>query len=178
MSFLNIQLSGLSGRHHPALSGIKTTRDVQRLRPHIKMLSGDYLTYSRIAQDNKGVGDPSCRICRTSQPVSVALVPPDTVLHILTECRGTAEVRERLYPELLNLLLTVDPNDAFLASHNEFCGNNLAQFLLDCTSFNLPEHIRISHSNPRLSDIFRFSRDFCFAIHSCRMTKLKLLVNK
>ena len=140
------------------------------------MLSGDYLTYSRVVLDNKGGGDPSCRICRTSQ--SVALVPPDTVVHILTQCRGSAEVRERLYPELLNLLLKVDPNHAFLTSHNEFGGNNLAQFLLDCTSFNLPEHIRISHSNPRLSDILRFSRDFCFAIHNCRMTKLKLLVNK
>ena len=173
MSFLNIQLIGLTGRHHPALFGIETTRDVQRLKPHIKMLSGDYLTYSRIALDNKGVGDPSCRICRTSQ--SVPLVPPDTVQHILTECRGTAEVRERLFPELLNLLLSVEPNHAFLSSLNEFCGNNLAQFLLDCTSFNLPEHIRISHDNPRLADIYRFSRDFCYAIHSCRMTKLKLL---
>ena len=61
VTFLNIQLIGLNGRHHPALSGLETTIDVKRLRPHLKMLTGDYLTYSRIAEDRK-MGDPSCRI--------------------------------------------------------------------------------------------------------------------
>ena len=75
MIFLNVQLHGLNGRHHPALFGLKTTRQVEKMRPHLKMLSGDYLTYSRIALDRKS-GDPSCRICRsyTSQPV-----PPGTI---------------------------------------------------------------------------------------------------
>ena len=41
MNFLNIQLSGLSGRHHPVLLGLQTTRDVEKLRPHLKMLTGD-----------------------------------------------------------------------------------------------------------------------------------------
>ena len=49
MIYLNIQLAGLTGRQHPALAGIETTRDVERLRPHMKMLTGDYLTYNRIA---------------------------------------------------------------------------------------------------------------------------------
>ena len=84
MSYLNVQLSGLTGRHHPALSGILTTRDVERLRPHIKMLVGDYLTYSRVVLDSKGVGDPSCRMCSyygSPQPAA-----SETIEHILTEC--------------------------------------------------------------------------------------------
>ena len=87
MLFLNVQLLGLNGRHHPALFGLKTTMQVEKMRPHLKMLSGDYLTYSRIALDRKS-GDPSCRICRsyTSQPVA-----PETIEHILTECKGMAE---------------------------------------------------------------------------------------
>ena len=68
MTFLNAQLYGLNGHHHPALPGLYTTRDVEKLHPHLKMLTGDYLTYSRVASDRK-LGDPSCRLCKESDPV-------------------------------------------------------------------------------------------------------------
>ena len=84
MRFLNIQLTGLSGRHHPALSAVYTTRDAERLRPHLKMLTGDYLTYSRLAQDNIYGGDPSCRICRSTQPPHHP-APSETIEHIITQ---------------------------------------------------------------------------------------------
>ena len=106
-----IQLSGLNGRHHPALSGLYTTRDVEKLRPHIKMLTGDYLTYSRIASDRKS-GDPCCRLCKESDPV-----PLDTIEHILTECRGTTKARERILPELINALLLAKLN-TFISLHS------------------------------------------------------------
>ena len=177
MRFLNIGLSGLTGRHHPALSAVYTTRDSERLRPHLKMLTGDYLTYSRVALDNKygGEGDPSCRICRSTQPHHPA--PSETIEHIITQCRGTAEVRERLFPELLMLLLTIEPNHAYITHPPKLHSNDLtlAQFLLDCTSFNLPASIRLNHRHPGLSDLFRFSCDFCYAVHTSRMTMLNLL---
>ena len=108
-----MQLAGLTGRHHPALSAIYTTRDVERLRSHIKMLSGDYLTYSRVTQDSRSENaDPSFRICRSAHKQQS--VPPESVDHILTECIGTPEVRERLFPELLNLLLAAAPTQTYL----------------------------------------------------------------
>ena len=176
MCYLNVQLAGLTGRHHPALSAIYTTTDVERLRPHIKMLSGDYLTYSRVAQDSRSENaDPSCRICQSAHPQQS--VPPETVVHILTECIGTADVKERLFPELLNLLLAAAPTRTYLTQPLSLHTSDiyLAQFILDCTSFNLPEHLCINHNNPRLSDIYRFARDFCYAIHSSRTLKLKTL---
>ena len=45
MKYLNVSLHGLSGRHHPALSGLVTTQDVKKSRCHIKMLIEDYNTY-------------------------------------------------------------------------------------------------------------------------------------
>ena len=149
MIYLNIQLAGLTGRHHPALSGLETTRDVERLRPHIKMLAGDYLTYSRIALENEAA-DPSCRICRHTKPSQPS--PPETIAHILTECTGTAEVRERMFPELLNILLTVQPNHAYLTCPPLINNLNhtLTQFLLDCSSFNLASQYRINISNNRI----------------------------
>ena len=174
MIYLNIQLAGLTGRHHPALSGLETSRDVERLRPHIKMLAGDYLTYSRIALENVSA-DPSCRICRHTKPSQPS--PPETVAHILTECTGTAEIRERMFPELLNILLTVQPNHAYLTCPPLINNLNhtLTQFLLDCSSFNLAPQYRINISNTRIQDMFKVSRDICWAAHSSRKTKLKIL---
>ena len=45
MDFLHVDLTGLRGRHHPAITNIKTTDEVQKLRPHLKMLCGNLLTY-------------------------------------------------------------------------------------------------------------------------------------
>ena len=126
----------VTGHHHPALCGIDTTKEVEKLRPHLKMLTGDYLTYSRIALD-RGTGDPCCRICRSEQPLLTS--PPETIAHILTECRGTSEVRERIFPELLTELSGAKPDHVYLTHPPSFhkLDLNLAQFILDCTSFNL-----------------------------------------
>ena len=44
MTFLNVNLSSLRGRHHPCLSDIVTPTEVKKLRLHLKFLTGDYLT--------------------------------------------------------------------------------------------------------------------------------------
>ena len=41
MNFLNDQPCGLIGRHHPDLCGIDTTREVEKLRPYLKILTGE-----------------------------------------------------------------------------------------------------------------------------------------
>ena len=177
MTFLNTQLLSLNGRHHPALYGLMTTREVERMRPHIKMLTGDYLTYSRIVTDRQ-TGDPSCRLCRKlTVPLSLTPPPAETIPHILTECRGTAEVRERIIPELLNSLLLAKPNHPYLISQPSLYILNptLAQFILDCTSFNLPDSHRLDINCNQLVTVYNVSRDFCYAVHSSRMSQLKYL---
>jgi hypothetical protein len=160
-----------------------TTRDVERLRTHLKMLTGDYLTYSRIAED-RGMGDPSCRLCRGSYAPQSA--PPDTITHILTECKGTAEVRERILPKLLNALLHARPNHIYLIYFIFIAyltyppslltlDTTFAQFILDCTSFNLSDQFRLSVNINYIDKMFCISRDLCYAVHSSRMKKLKLL---
>ena len=51
MQYLNVQLSGLSGRPHIALQGILTTQDTKKLRLHLKFLVGDYYHAERLALD-------------------------------------------------------------------------------------------------------------------------------
>ena len=88
MEFLNVQLSGLSGYPHPAITAVTTTRDVTKLRIHLKFLTGDYLSNSRLAKD-QGTNDPA-------------------------QCRATAEPRERLLPDLLNTVNSINPNSKIL----------------------------------------------------------------
>ena len=160
MKFLNVQLCGLSGRSHPALHNIHTTQDAKKLRHHLKFLTGDYLTAERQAQDQKNL-DPSCKLC---------LAPLESAEHVLVSCRATAEIRRRIFPELLNKVALVQPNCHLLQYHSDV---QLAQFILDCTSFNLGDNFRIPAHNPGISDIYQISRDWCTAISNERARLLR-----
>ena len=49
----------------------------------------------------------------------------------------------------------------------------LCQFLLDCTSLNLDNNIRVNVDDPAAREIFRQSRKLVAAIHAERMRRLK-----
>ena len=64
MEYLNVSLTGLRGRHHPALTQIITTQEVQKSRIHLKMLAGNYFTYE--VKSIQSGGSPHCRCCLSS----------------------------------------------------------------------------------------------------------------
>lgn len=164
MQYLNVQVQGLSGTPHPALMNIYNMQEVKKLRLHIKFLSGDFLTAERQALDNGT--NPQCKLC---------LFPEETVEHVLTQCRATADTHGRLLPELLNTVLQVQPNCAILSTPIQL--QYLTQFLLDCTSLNLPATYRVPAHNPHVFHIFAVSRNWCYAISSAR-TRLLLKLKK
>ena len=153
---MNVQLSGLSGRPHPILHNIYNTLDVKKLRVHIKFLTCDFMTNERLALDRPGVS-AACDLCQD---------PTDSIEHVLTSCRATSEVRNRLYPELVNTVAQVQPMSTILLYHPPPC--ILTQFILDCTSPNLPDTIRVPTHNPGIPKICKISRDWCYAISSER----------
>ena len=54
LQFLNVQVTGLTGRPHPVLSGILTTQEVTRSRVPVKMLAGDYpCMHTRVVAEDK-----------------------------------------------------------------------------------------------------------------------------
>ena len=167
LKFLNVQIRGLSGRHHPVLTGVNTTRDVVKLRPHIKMLAGDYLCYATLARERGG--NPQCRICPSSQQHPA---PEENVVHILAQCRGTADTRNRIIPELLNTVHQYFPSNQILDKPGHL---NLTQFILDCSSPNLPNGARIDPNHPNITNIIRICRNMCHAIHQDRMKQLKAM---
>ena len=161
MTYLNVSVSGLRGKHHPAISNLLTSLDVKKSRPHLKMLCQDYLTYEKKA-DQSG-GSPHCRCCDSQQRHN------ENIEHILTECDAYSEVRERILLEvesLCNKSRSRPDFESILKDRQTLC-----QFILDPTSLNLSS--RISLNEPNLEAFFRKSRDLCFSIHNRRMELLK-----
>ena len=165
MIYLNVQLSGLSGAPHPAIKNITTTQDVKKLRLHLKFLTCDFITNERLSLDQPSLS-PACDLCQA---------PVDSIEHVLAVCRATNDVRSRLLPDLLNTVAIVQPRCSLLL--NTAGADILTQFILDCTSLNLPDPFRIPAHNPDISAVFRNSRDFCFSISNERSHLLKQRVN-
>ena len=156
LKYFNVQLLGLTGRPHLVILSANDKRSIEKLRIHLKFLTGDFLSYSKLAR-NQGC-DPYCRLC---------LAPVENRQHILTECRLTANVRERLYPELVNLVADISPLSSLL-DRSMTPNSILTQFIIDPASMNLPNSHRISYQHPRLPDLYRMSRDWCYAVYKCR----------
>ena len=163
MQYLNVQLTGLSGAPHPCLHNIITTQDVKRLQLHLKFLSGDFLTNERLNLDQPNIS-PACKLCNA---------PVESSEHVLVVCRATQEVRSRLVPDLMNTVAQVQPTCELLQCQPS--PSILTQFLLDCTSINLPDSFRVPAHNPDISAIYTVSRNWTYAISSERSRQLKLL---
>ena len=159
MEYLNVSLLGLSGRHHPALSGIFTTLDVKRSRSHLKMLISDLYTYE--VKSVQSGGSPNCRLCSDKKI--------ENNCHILTFCSAYSDVRMRILPEYSYLCLNSKSGVNFedIVKDNQ----TLCQFILDPTSMNLQK--RIALNDPLLGSFFSISRDLCFSITERRLKLLK-----
>ena len=158
MKYLNVKLLGLSGAPHPAMRNIHTSQDAKKLRLHLKFLTSDFLTNERISM-NQPYHSSACTLC---------LCPVESIEHVLASCRATKDERSRLLPELLNVVARVQPSCAILDHHMYTKPHILTQFVLDCSSPNLPDQARIPAHNPDITDVFKISRDWTFAIYSER----------
>ena len=157
MNYLNVSLTGLRGKAHPALFNIKTAHEAKISRPHLKMLAGDYLTM-QIKSTQSG-NSPHCQVCTEDIP-SI-----ETIEHILIHCSAYSEVRARILEELRMVLCQNKHIQPIIESKE-----NLCQFILDPTSINLSN--RVNLQDPVVDTLFHLSRDFCFAIKARRMKLL------
>ena len=159
MKYLNVSVTGLRGRRHAAISGLFTTDKVKESRCHIKMLCGDYLTYSKKSSQSGGSGH--CRACGNENN-------EEDILHILTQCIQYTDLRETKIKEMSKLCETDGNLNFNLLSEN---AADLCQFLLDPTSLNLKN--RINPVDPNLNKYFDISRSLCNSINLRRIHILK-----
>ena len=99
---------------------------------------------------------------------------PQLVQHILTTCSYYTDVRNRVISDMKTIIEKID----YIQSYETIFEDdlNLTQFILDCTSTNLP--IRLNYNDRNTSDIFELSKGLCYSINKTRLNLLKDLENK
>ena len=110
MAWFNVSVTGLTGRHHPVLNGAVTAHDVKKLRPMVRMLTGDYYCFA-VKSDQSGGGD-YCRLCPDRGPDLPR--PREDIQHIVTECEATRDTRERLLINLWSSLEQVNKDPSVM----------------------------------------------------------------
>ena len=161
MEYFNTNLLGLSGRQHPAIQNMHTSWEVRISRPHLKFLSGNYITYA-IKSEQSG-GSSRCRICTSGKD--------ETIFHVIIECESLDHSRNTILEDF-KYLCTMTKNNI---TYNNLKENPkiLCQFLLDPASMNLPT--RVSMSDPILPAMYRLSRDLCYQLDKSRMEHIQNL---
>ena len=159
MQFLNVNLKGLDGRPHCSLFHINSPGDSIKARSHIKFLCGDVYTFEK--RDKYQGGGDLCRLC-SNQEI-------ENTIHIVSKCLAYSELRTRIIKEMKVACDTAIP----VFNLDEIVQNDVmkTQFILDCTSINLP--FRINADSDLFRTILRLSRDLCFGITKLRTEKLK-----
>ena len=168
MKYLNVSLIGLGGRLHPAITGVSTTHEVRKMRPHIKMLSGNYLTFEMKARQSGGSNH--CRLCSNNIELGANGPYIESLEHLIAQCIKFEDLRNRITTTITNLCqqakISIDPRE--LSSHD------FTQLILDPSSMSLSPRVKIT--DPVLPQFFRISRDFCYSIDKLRIATLALLV--
>ena len=166
MQFLNIELKGLNGRPHPVISETRTTKQVRKSCSHIKLLCDDVYTFERKAKYDGG--SANCRLCFNDQ---LEENHNENVIHIIATCSAYAELRGRIKCEIESVCANILP--LCLIHEIIVSPKSFTQFILDCTSHNLP--VRIDPSLDIFLTIMDLSRDLCFGILKLRSEMLKAL---
>ena len=170
MEFLNGTNLSVSGPPHPVLRNVTVAYDVMKLRVQVRFLTGDYLTYSLDHTHGNGKS-PHCRLCSNGDSS-----PDETVTHIISQCAALQDVRNRLFPEILDLIHLLFPDDKNQNSVLLQDPKIQTQYILDCTSPNLPKSLTVPMKDlEKTCRAFKVTRDFCYAIHKERIRKLNLL---
>ena len=164
MDYLHVEMTGLRGRHHPAIVNIKTTEEVQKMRPHLKMLCGNLLTYG-MKYEQTGQGSPRCRIFEYEY---------ESDSHILGSCPKFSEIRRKILKEF-GEILQKSKNGLKLEDFSD-CEKALTQLVLDPSSMNLETRVHLS--DPILPELFNVSRDLCAALCKRILNLLNELKNK
>ena len=172
MKWFNVSMLGLQGTCHPLLDDVVTAHEVKKLRCQLRMLCGDFYSFSVKAEQTGN--SPHCRLCEA---------PVEDLPHILASCTATAEPRQRTICDL-EQLLTIQTSDSEIftkvLSEEDFSqlvnsDNIFTQFLVDPTSFNLPDKYRINVNDAKLMAITRTTRNHCFSINQERLKMLREL---
>ena len=102
--------------------------------------------------------------------------PTENLEHVLTQCQGTADVRQEKLDHMLTISSMAKSGVNCAALKNNT--NALTQYIIDCTSLNLENDFRVSLNDPMMTEIYLTARHMVNAIHHSRTRQLKALSKK
>ena len=105
-------------------------------------------------------GDSNCRLCSDK--------PVENIIHIVSCCSAYEDIRKRIFEEIKTTIDTEQISE--ILKDKELS----TQFILDCTSPNLP--FRISGDDELFPTILQLSRDLCFGILKSCTEKLNFML--
>ena len=118
LGFLVVQEEVLV-RLHPAITGVTTSHQVKKMRPHIKMLCGNYLTFEM--KSNQSGGSPQCRLYLSEN---------ETLRHLILICGTFEDLRSRIKTSITSICIENKIEiDVKKLTHEQF-----TQFILDPSS--------------------------------------------
>ena len=136
-----------------AVNGIHpNTRDVQRGRTKLRLLTGTYLLQSNRAKFNNSVPDPTCQLCNDA---------PEDVHHFISKCLRLEEKRANLLHPIIQQLGGISSP----AVNSLFRNDRLTRLILDCTHEELGD-LALSYTDAE--EIEKLSRTYCYALHAER----------
>ena len=164
MKYLNVSLLGLAGRLHPAITGVSSTHEVRKMRQHIKMLSGNYLTFE--VKSRQSGGSDKCRLCFDDV---TGICEVESLEHLIAICVKLEDVRNRIKTTITNIFQETEIS----INLKELSSNDFTQFILDPSSMSLSQRVNINE--PMLPKLFSISRGYCYVIEKTRLANLALL---
>ena len=158
LKYFNLSLLSLRGKPHVSICDVFTSKEVSNMRPHLKFLCGDYLTYQKRARHSGG--SPNCRVCESGEP--------DSYKHIIMSCEALQTPRDIMLSQIIQLC----ENNNILFIHNILEDEELmTQFIIDPTSHNLPQRVNIN--DQVLPSLISICRNLCNSLHLLRMKIIK-----
>ena len=158
--YFQTKLLGLCGNLHPVMDYVYTPKDAQNMRPHLKMLAGDYLSREKLSRQSQS--SSHCLICDSKEA--------ETYNHIISRCRSLDAPRQILMNKLEQFCREQNINFIDQIFNNE---ERTTQFILDPTSMNLP--VRVNINDEVLPELMNICRNLVKGLHCLRMKQMKQL---
>ena len=143
---------------------IRTAEEVKKMRPHLKMLCGNFLTYGT-KFDQSGRGSARCKLCDHKY---------ESLSHIVVTCPLYSEVRFKILEQFSGVLS--ESQNCLTLEDFSSSETLLTQLILDPSSMNLSTRVHLL--DPILPKLFSLARDLCFAISKKRANLLNEMLKK
>ncbi|CAG2239853.1 unnamed protein product [Mytilus edulis] len=139
------------GKLHPLLKiKCQSARDIGRIPPKLKMLTGTYILQSHRIKMYENETDPICLICHQGD---------ETLEHFILECEGLADTRNSIMDEISAIL-----KDSRNVDFHKQSSKVKMQILLDITM--LRENLKLD--TQLMAEIEYCSRRLLFLLHTTR----------